>query len=78
MASSEQASPAPARGSFIPDAAFTARGDHIDGWNKALTEALENFRRTPGQSYQVTVILSAMVEEERNPGRITSYDATLI
>ena len=70
--------PASARGTFPADEEFAARGNHLEGWNNAVTEALAKFGRAPGKTYQVTVMLSASVEEEHNPGRITEYIATLI
>jgi hypothetical protein len=70
--------PDPARGMFVPDDEFTRSGNHLEGWNRAVDDALAKFRRTPGKAYQITVVLSAAVEEEQNPGRITAYIATLV
>lgn len=78
MVSKQPRFPASARGTFLADEKFAAAGNHLEGWNNAVTEALAKFQRTPGKAYQVTVMLSASVEEERNPGRITEYIATLI
>jgi hypothetical protein len=69
----------PAQGRFTVDDDFVSRGqNHHEGWNNALDAALLNFKRNPGDSYAVTVVLSATVLAERNPGRITQYIATII
>jgi hypothetical protein len=78
MDSDQPRFPAPARGSFLADEEFATRGNHLEGWNNAVNDALAKFRRTPSNAYQVTITLSASVEEEQNPGRITEYIATLI
>lgn len=78
MASMEQEFPEPARGTFVPDEEFLREGAHVDGWNRAIDDALQNFGRKPGSRYQVTVVLSALVEETDNPGRINAYIATII
>jgi hypothetical protein len=68
----------PARGTFTPDEDFAREQGHHQGWDNALTAALQEFRRNPGDSYPVTVVLSAVVLAESNPGRITKYIATVI
>jgi hypothetical protein len=64
----------PARGTFTADEDFVrAEGGHHIGWNKALDDALLNFRRNPGDTYPVTVVFTAEVLALSNPGRITKY-----
>jgi hypothetical protein len=70
--------PAPARGVFEADEDFIARGQHMEGFNNAIQQALESFNRTPRAKYPVHIVLSATVEETTNPGRITEYIATVI
>ena len=78
MQTEEPLFPDSARGVFVPDDDFTRAGNHLEGWNRAVSDALAKFGRVPGKTYQVTVVLSAAVAEEQNPGRITAYIATLV
>jgi hypothetical protein len=69
----------PAQGRFTVNEDFLSRGqNHHDGWDNAVSDALLKFRRNPGDSYAVTVVLSATVLAESNPGRITEYIATIV
>jgi hypothetical protein len=77
--STDDAAFAPAQGRFIVNEDFLTRGQsHHDGWDNALSDALLKFRRNPGDSYSVTVVYSATVLAESNPGRITEYIATIL
>ena len=73
MSSREQPSP-PGIGSFRPgdDDKFDPT-DHMDGWNRAVQNALDNFGRAPGQ-YYAQITLSATVEVQ-NPGNVVEYVA---
>jgi hypothetical protein len=72
--STDERFPQMARGSIRSDDI----PDHMAQWNHAIERALMNLARTPGNTYQVNVVLSATIVEEENPGRITEYTATLI
>lgn len=49
--------------------------NHMEGWNRAVDEALRNIGRAPGR-YHVKVELSAVVDIE-NPGKVIEYIATI-
>jgi hypothetical protein len=65
----------PGTGAFRPDDSFN-RGDHLQGWNVAIQNALDNFGRAPGR-YHANLVLSATVAVE-NPGNVVEYIATFI
>lgn len=70
----------PGAASFVPerdDPSFDRDNpNHMDGWNRAVVQALKNFGRAPGQ-YHAGVVLSARVDVT-NPGNVVEYIAKFI
>jgi hypothetical protein len=63
----------PGTGAYRPDRDTEpgAPRDHMQGWNIAIQNALDNIGRAPGR-YDMTVVLSATVLIE-NPGNVIEY-----
>lgn len=74
--------PMPATGTFRPedDPEFAERRprNHMEGFNRAIQLALDDFGREPRSRHVVSFQLSAVVDEKDNPGYVVEYVATAI
>jgi hypothetical protein len=66
----------PGIGKVRPDEPIAADGNHLEYWNVAIQNALDNFGRAPGL-YRAELHLSATIDV-RNPGNVVEYIAKFI